>query len=125
MLLLLLASTSRGNPRKLMTEYFINPLDHAQGRAEKPFKQTFFQSERLLTGLNCLLPGQKQPIHDHVEQDKFYYVLAGAGLFTVGGVKKVCHAGELILAPAGIEHGVENQGTELLTFITVIAPFPM
>lgn len=108
-----------------MNDYFIAPLEHAQGRAEKPFKHTFFQSERLLTGLNCLLPGQKQPIHDHVDQDKFYYVLAGTGLFTVGDVEKVCSAGELILAPAGIMHGVENQDTELLTFITVIAPFPM
>lgn len=107
-----------------MSNYFITPLDHAQGRSEKSFKQTFFQSERLLTGINCLLPGQKQPIHDHVEQDKFYYVLAGAGLFTVGDAEKVCRAGELIIAPAGVEHGVENQGAELLTFITVIAPFP-
>lgn len=107
-----------------MDTYFITPLDHAQGRAEKAFKQTFFQSERLLTGLNCLLPGQEQPIHDHVGQDKFYYVLAGVGLFTVGDTQKRCGAGELILAPAGIEHGVENQGTALLTFITVIAPFP-
>lgn len=107
-----------------MNEYFITPLDHVQSRTEKPFKHTFFQSERLLTGLNCLLPGQKQPIHDHAEQDKFYYVVAGLGLFTVGDTEKVCAAGELILAPAGIEHGVENQGTELLSFITVIAPFP-
>lgn len=107
-----------------MSEYFIKPLDHAQGHAEKPYKHTFFQSERLLTGLNCLLPGQKQPIHDHATQDKFYYVLAGSGLFTVGETAQVCHVGELILAPAGIDHGVENQGTELLTFITVIAPFP-
>ena len=107
-----------------MSDYFITPLEHVQGRAEKPFKHTFFQSERLLTGLNCLLPGQQQPIHDHAEQDKFYYVVAGTGRFTVGDAEKICGAGELILAPAGIEHGVENQGTELLAFITVIAPFP-
>lgn len=104
--------------------YFIQPLDHAQTRAEKPFKHTFFQSERLLTGLNCLAPGQVQALHDHAEQDKFYLVLAGEGLFTVGDERQTCGAGALILAPAGVVHGVENQSAAPLTFLTVIAPFP-
>lgn len=107
-----------------MNDYFVRPLDHAEDRSEKPFKHTFFQSERLLTGLNCLLPGQQQKLHDHADQDKFYLVLEGRGLFTVGDASKTCGAGELILAPAGVVHGVENQGTERLTFLTVIAPFP-
>ena len=103
---------------------FILPKEHIQSRADKAFKHTFFMSERLLTGLNCLLPGQTQQIHDHPDQDKFYYVLAGEGSFTVGESERTCGEGALILAPAGIPHGVENQGTELLSFITVIAPFP-
>lgn len=107
-----------------MSDYFIVPLEHARERTDKPYKHTFLQSERLLTGLNCLLPGQSQALHDHVDQDKFYYVLAGTGCFTVGDKNKTCGVGELILAPAGIIHGVENQGEELLTFLTVIAPFP-
>ncbi len=104
--------------------YFIQPLDHVGVREGKPFKYTFFESERLLTGLNSLQPGQEQPIHDHAEQDKFYLVLAGSGLFTVGDEQRRCMAGELILAPAGVPHGVVNQGDDPLTFLTVIAPFP-
>jgi len=107
-----------------MSDYFIQPLNHAQTRAEKPFKHTFFQSERLLTGLNCLAPGQSQPLHDHADQDKFYFVLAGRGRFTVGDAEKECAAGELVLAPAGVVHGVDNRGDDVLTFLTVIAPFP-
>ena len=103
---------------------FLQPLDFAQTREEKAFKHTFFQSERLLTGLNCLAPGQEQKIHDHADQDKFYYVLAGAGFFTVGDETQTCAAGTLVLAPAGVPHGVRNEGNELLTFLTVIAPFP-
>lgn len=107
------------------TTPFIQPLDHAQPREGKAYKETFFQSERLLVGLNCLLPGQSQPLHDHPDQDKFYYVLAGQGLFTVGSEQKLCGSTELVLAPAGVPHGVENQGDALLTFMTVIAPFPV
>lgn len=106
-----------------MTNFFIRPMDHVGARADKPYKHTFFQSERLLAGLNCLQPGQEQPLHDHGDQDKFYLVLAGRGLFTVGEHSQECGAGELILAPAGVPHGVVNQGRELLTFLTVIAPF--
>jgi quercetin dioxygenase-like cupin family protein len=29
----------------------------------------------------------------------------------------------LIVAPAGVPHGVVNDGDDLLTFLTVIAPF--
>jgi quercetin dioxygenase-like cupin family protein len=70
-----------------------------------------------------LRPSQAQSIHDHADQDKFYYVVEGSGRFTVGETVRVCTAGELILAPAGILHGVLNDGDTLLTFLTVIAPF--
>ncbi|MCX6044292.1 MAG: cupin domain-containing protein [Chloroflexi bacterium] len=108
----------------MSTEYFIQPLDHAQGRVDKPYKTTFFQSEHLLVGLNCLLPGQSQHLHDHADQDKFYYVVAGSGLFTVGDQQQRCESATLILAPAGVPHGVDNPGDQLLTFMTVLAPFP-
>ena len=103
--------------------YFLEPLAFAQTRQDKAFKHTFLQTERLLSGLNCLAPGQAQHIHEHPQQDKFYYVLEGSGDFTVGEETRVCGAGSLILAPAGVPHGVVNQGDALLTFLTVIAPF--
>ena len=107
-----------------MNSHFINPLDYAQGRVDKPFKHTFLQSERLLAGLNCLLSGQCQHLHDHPTQDKFYLVLAGRGHFTVGEETQLCGPGEMILCPAGVAHGVENRDETLLSFLTVIAPFP-
>lgn len=104
--------------------YFLRPLDHAQGHAAKPFKTTFHRSPRLLVGLNTLIPGQAQALHEHADEDKFYFVLAGAGRFTVGDATQICGAGELILAPAGMAHGVINDGEEMLSFLTVIAPAP-
>jgi quercetin dioxygenase-like cupin family protein len=110
----------------MSASYFIAPLDYAQERTDKPFKHTFLQTERLLTGLNTLLPGQAQHIHDHPHQDKFYYVLEGQGAFTVGDETRTCGPGMLILAPAGVPHGVENPAAPQavrLVFLTVIAPF--
>ena len=108
----------------MIDSHFLNPLDFAQVREDKAFKHTFLQTKRLLTGLNCLAPGQAQHIHDHPQQDKFYYVLEGSGLFTVGEEAQTCAAGTMILAPAGIPHGVANRSEEMLSFMTVIAPFP-
>ncbi len=103
--------------------HFLRITDFVKAPGAKPFKHTFFQSERLLVGLNVLAPGQAQAIHEHADQDKFYYVMAGNGRFTVGESEQTCGAGMLIVAPAGVPHGVVNDGEDLLTFLTVIAPF--
>ncbi len=58
--------------------------DHVGSRLDKHYKTTLFQSERLMLGLNCLEPGQEQSVHAHTDQDKFYFVLEGEGLFTIG-----------------------------------------
>ncbi len=108
----------------MTTSHFLYPLDHAKGQTNKPFKTTFLHSPRLLVGLNTLLPGQTQPLHDHADQDKFYFILAGTGRFTVGEETRICGAGDLVLAPAGLPHGASNDGEELLSFLTVIAPAP-
>jgi quercetin dioxygenase-like cupin family protein len=104
--------------------HFVKPIDHAQSQAEKPYKLTFFQTDRVLVGLNSFLQGQNQPLHDHPDQDKFYFVLSGSGLFTVGEITRSCGPGEMVLAPAGVPHGVRNDNEALLSFLTVIAPFP-
>lgn len=102
---------------------YINPMQFAQGRNDKPFKYSFLQSSRLLAGLNCLQPGQSQPLHDHKDQDKIYFVLDGSGFFTVGSECRECFKGDMIVCPAGVPHGAENRGLTLLSFLTVIAPW--
>jgi mannose-6-phosphate isomerase-like protein (cupin superfamily) len=102
--------------------YFFASLDYAKERGDKPFKHTFLDSPRLLAGINVLTPGQQQPVHDHPDQDKFYLVLEGEGLFTVGDETATCTPGALILAPAGVMHGVHNAGPQRLVFLTAIAP---
>jgi len=63
---------------------------------------------RLLLGLNCFEPGQAQKIHAHAGADKFYLVLSGKAKVTVGAETREVTAGDLVFAPAGVEHGVET-----------------
>lgn len=97
---------------------------HAGSQAEKFYKTTLFQSERLLLGLNCLEPGQAQKPHDHAEQDKFYYVVEGNGRFQLGDEQRTAAAGDVVWAPAGVIHGVANEGDGRLTLLVGIAPSP-
>jgi len=98
--------------------------DHVGQRADKFYKTTLFQGQHLMLGLNCLEPGQVQAVHDHTNQDKFYYVLEGAGTFTVGDEVTTVGPGHAVWAEAGVPHGVANQGAERLTILMGIAPSP-
>ena len=98
--------------------------DHVGSRPEKFFKTTLFHGEALLLGVNCLEPGQVQKPHDHSDQDKFYYVVAGEGHFWLGEDQIVVKSGNVVWAPAGVIHGVKNEGLERLTLLVGIAPAP-
>jgi mannose-6-phosphate isomerase-like protein (cupin superfamily) len=48
--------------------------------------------------------------------------LQGRGLFTVGDEQRAVDSNMLVVAPAGIPHGVENTGNERLSLFVAIAP---
>lgn len=107
-----------------MENNFIDYCSFVGANPEKFYKTTLAQSERLMLGLNCLEAGQEQKVHDHSNQDKFYFVLEGEGLFTVGDEEKVAGAGMLVWAPATTPHGVKNQNSQRLIILMGMAPAP-
>lgn len=104
--------------------YVFDWREHAGSQLEKFFKTTLWQGEQTMVGLNCLEPGQTQKTHAHEGADKFYFVLEGAGAFTVGDQTAIAGEGSLIVAPAGIPHGVANDGTRRLSVLVAMAPPP-
>ena len=79
-----------------------------------------FETPRLFVGLNSFEPGQSQRIHAHQGADKFYLVLSGKATVTVGDESREVLAGDLVLAPAGVPHGVPvaHERTVMLVGIT-------
>ena len=102
--------------------YFLNWRDFEGANPEKFFKSTLWQGEHVMIGLNCLEPNQTQPVHAHAGADKFYFVIGGTASFTVGEEVKTVESGAVVVAPAGIPHGVTNRGTERLSLLVAIAP---
>jgi quercetin dioxygenase-like cupin family protein len=101
---------------------FLDWREYVGANAEKFYKTTLWQGEYVMVGMNCLEPGQVQKTHAHAGADKLYFVLEGRGLFRVGHEEREANVGTLIIAPAGIEHGVTNTGETRLSLLIAIAP---
>ena len=102
----------------------IRPGDHAVYSATKMGKSTIFESARVLVGLNAFEPGQEHALHAHAGQDKIYQVLEGDGVFLLEGRELAMTAGDLLVAPEGIAHGVRNTGDRRLLVLAILAPAP-
>lgn len=102
--------------------YFVDWRERTGVNAEKFYKTTLWQGEHVMVGLNCLEPNQTQSVHAHQGADKIYFVLEGRGRFTIGEEGREADAGTLVLAPAGVPHGVTNTGAERLSLLVAIAP---
>ena len=104
--------------------HFLNWKDQVGSQTEKFYKTTLWQGEHMMVGLNCLEPGQQQKTHAHDGADKFYFVLEGLGSFIIGDEEQGAAQGTLVVAPAGIPHGVANNSTTRLSLLVAIAPPP-
>jgi quercetin dioxygenase-like cupin family protein len=102
----------------------IRVREHAAFRPDKLAKIALATTPHAQLDLYCVGPGQSQPRHTHVDQDKIYYVLEGRGRFAVGGREESASAGEAVVAPAGAEHGLVNDGGEPLLLLVVVSPPP-
>ena len=102
----------------------IRPSEHAAWRPDKMGKSTLFESPRLLVGLNAFEPGQFHALHAHTGLDKVYQVVEGEGVFLLDGRELPMKAGDLLVAPEGVPHGVRNSGSGRLLVLAILAPAP-
>jgi quercetin dioxygenase-like cupin family protein len=102
----------------------IRPADHASYSPTKMGKSTIFASPRLLVGLNAFEAGQSHALHAHAGQDKAYLVIEGHGEFLLDGRAVPMAAGDLLVAPEGVPHGVHNTGADRLLVLAILAPGP-
>ena len=107
------------------SKYFFHPDEFQGGNVDKPSKATINSSENMLVGITRLAPGQSQPVHIHVGEDKLYMVLSGTGYFQVGNEYQNAGPGTLVWAPAALQHSVINNAAEELVLYFVISPSPI
>lgn len=91
---------------------------------EKMKKHNVFGTERFFLDVYCLKSGQAQKPHAHAEADKVYVVLEGQCRFRIGDSTQEHGPGAAILAPAGVEHGVENASGGDARLLVMMTPPP-
>lgn len=62
------------------------------------------------------------PVHFHLHQDEWFYVMEGEVLFQVAGERKTLRAGESVLGPRGIPHGFVGVGEKPAHMIIAFTP---
>lgn len=65
--------------------------------------------------------GSGQPLHRH-EPEQCYYIVAGEGLMTIGDETRQVKEGDALLVPANEKHGIKNNGTQTLKYISANTP---
>ena len=100
----------------------IRPADHIKLSPDRMTKVTLATTARAQLDLYCVGSGQSQAAHTHADQDKIYYVLEGSGRFVLDGREERLERGDALMAPAGVEHGLVNDGAERLLVLVVVTP---
>jgi quercetin dioxygenase-like cupin family protein len=62
------------------------------------------------------------PVHFHLHQEEWFYVMEGEVLFQVGDSQKRLTAGESILGPRGIPHGFAGVGEKPAHMLIAFTP---
>jgi quercetin dioxygenase-like cupin family protein len=91
---------------------------------EKMGKVSLGEGEKLYAGMNCFEPGQEHKAHTHADQDKLYVVLEGSGEATIGDETAGVAAGDVMLARAGVVHGLKAAAHSRLVVLVVFSPPP-
>jgi mannose-6-phosphate isomerase-like protein (cupin superfamily) len=97
-------------------------LDVRRFDPAKMQKLSLFETARLYLDVYCLEPGQSQKPHVHADSDKVYACLEGTAVATIGGEEVALQPGEAVMAPAGVEHGLENRGPARTAVLAMAAP---
>ena len=67
-------------------------------------------------------PGRASIPHILEESSEVYYILSGRGRAHIGAQIYDMQPGDTLLIPAGVSQYIECVGTEMLTFLCVVAP---
>jgi mannose-6-phosphate isomerase-like protein (cupin superfamily) len=69
-----------------------------------------------------VLPGGEQRAHSHEESEQVYVIVRGRGRVQVAGDVEEVGEGDLVFIPPATDHGITNDGTETLVYVSAASP---
>ncbi len=67
-------------------------------------------------------PDNSIPLHTHPDSAETFMVISGRGICSLGDRTVAFGPGDCAVAPAGVEHGLENLSDEPLILVAIFTP---
>lgn len=98
--------------------------DFMQPSVGEPIRSVIAESADSVVVAWHVNPGQRIAAHFHPAGQDTWTILSGQGEYQdqTSGQSKPISAGDIVIAYTGNVHGVLNNGTEPLRFISVVSP---
>lgn len=98
------------------------PLEHGLGGAVKLWARGADTAGALTFAESVVMPGKGPPLHVHVNDDEFVYVLEGLLRIRLGDEIQEAAAGAFAFIPRGTPHTWQNAGASQARFLFGFAP---
>ena len=83
------------------------------------FESEDWQSNLTIIGFDMLPPGTSIAVHEHIHEEKLYFVMDGTGIMTVNGERARVVPGDAVPLNAGGSHGIENDSDKPLMIMVI------
>lgn len=98
--------------------------EHFGPHPEAPVRRILSESVEQVVVAWQIEPGQRLQAHRHPAGQDTWIVLEGEGLYQSdeAGTRTQVRAGQVVIAPPGAVHGLENTGDVPFKFLSVVSP---
>ena len=79
-------------------------------------------SDKLSVGMVVLQPGESGDAHMHAKEQETWYVISGRGKLRIGDEVAELKENTIVVAPAGVEHQIINDGDLDLKALFMFSP---
>lgn len=73
---------------------------------------------------DILAPGVSVGLHEHTDDEEYYYILSGHGIMELNGERMEVTAGDITAVFPGGKHSLENTGREDLRMLVISVASP-
>ncbi|RME81642.1 MAG: cupin domain-containing protein [Caldilineae bacterium] len=115
-----------------MTDNDIPPIYHHDDipwQRHPRFQDVFFkplikgaENTFASVGMVRVPAGAEIGLHIHPQEIETIYVMAGHGVFHVGGEERPVREGDIVSVPIGMTHGLRNESQEDVQLLTIFTP---
>ncbi|CAN5862642.1 cupin domain-containing protein [soil metagenome] len=108
----------------MTTSRLFKSADFMQATDGEPIRSVVTQSSDAVVVAWHIKPGQRIAAHVHPHGQDTWTILSGQGEYQLESNGRSCPivAGDVVVAPTGLVHGVFNNGKAPLVFISVVCP---